>query len=88
MIFLALGALAMFAAGAFAGDNHYYYNYRGFGPGPNCYTYAPCPAMQCPACPIYGTGPCELSPYSCGAFCEAGQLPVGWQYNWCDEYWL
>ena len=24
----------------------------------------------------------------CGAFCAAGQLPVGWPYGWNAEYWL
>ncbi len=31
-----------------------------------------------------------VDPWSalCGAFCEAGQVPVGWPYGWTDEYWL
>ena len=24
----------------------------------------------------------------CGAFCAAGQIPVGWPYGWNAEYWL
>ena len=41
-----------------------------------------------PYCGQVGRG-VAIDPWQrCGAFCAAGQIPVGWPYNWGDEYWL
>jgi len=52
----------------------------GAGPGGNAQgtPVLVCPAPCCPA----------DNARSCGAFCTSGQVAPGWQYGWCDEYWL
>jgi len=98
--FLALAALALFAfaaTGAYAADQccpatqgcKWVIMYQPYNPGqtagagPGGATQTGTPVLVCPApcCPA------DNERY-CGAFCAAGQTPPGWQFGWCDEYWL
>lgn len=45
------------------------------------------PATTCPpGTTVYRT----VDPWDamCGAFCQSGQIPVGWPYGWSAPYWL
>lgn len=59
----------------------------GAGPG-TC----PAQANTCPSCSMMTIypGPCNqiANASQCGAFCSAGNQPVGWPYGWCSDYWL
>ena len=50
-----------------------------------------CVQETTPACAPCGAGPkiIQVDPWDeCGAFCAAGNIPVGWPYGWTAEYWL
>jgi hypothetical protein len=85
-LFAVLFALA--AAGAYA-DNYnqdQMQTYQGNGNITCCPQNMVCSPGGCGAGPSWDC--CNVPPTTCGAFCAAGQAPVGWPYNWCDDYWL
>ncbi|MCE5322071.1 hypothetical protein LLG46_02010 [bacterium] len=46
-------------------------------------------APACNTCPYTAPTIVRVDPWArCGAFCSAGQIPVGWPYGWNASYWL